>query len=204
MFKEKRSGGYPDNSFRIYEACATIEINSEGLGRVLLFFQTGTRMGGGVVSRVLVAVDGSPYSLRAALLGAKILSRDSPGTLTLIYVAKAAGDLDWFRFQGPLRDFNQAAAEERAALKKTFKEGQEVLKEARTACSEQLKHFPVRVETVVDQGDPAEQLINFVEKRPYDLIILGCRGRGRLQGVIIGSVSQKVLHNTQCPVLIVK
>jgi nucleotide-binding universal stress UspA family protein len=157
-----------------------------------------------VLSRILVAVDGSPFSLRAALLGAKILNREGPGTLTLIYVARATGDLDWFRFQGPLSDLNQAGAEERAALVKTFKEGQEILKEGRASCAELLKKRPVQVETVVHYGDPAEQIIDFAEKRPCDLIILGCRGFGPLRGIIIGSVSQKVLYSTQCPVLIVK
>lgn len=157
-----------------------------------------------MLSRILVAVDGSPFSLRAALLGADILNREFPGTLTLIYVAKAAGDLDWFRFQGPLTHLNQAAAEERSALEKAFKEGQEVLKVARAGCSDLLKDKPVHVETVVHFGDPAEQIIDFLEKRPYDLVILGCRGIGPLRGVIIGSVSQKVLHRIQCPVLIVK
>jgi len=57
---------------------------------------------------------------------------------------------------------------------------------------------------VVHYGDPAEQIIDFAEKRPCDLIILGCRGFGPLRGIIIGSVSQKVLYSTQCPVLIVK
>lgn len=157
-----------------------------------------------MLSRILVAVDGSPFSLRAALLGADILNRESPGTLTLLSVAKAAGDFDWFRFQGPLSDLNQAAAEERSALDKAFQEGQEVLKEARTACADLLKDRPVQVEALVHFGDPAEQIIDFLEKRSPELVILGCRGVGPLRGVIIGSVSQKVLHRTQCPVLIVK
>ena len=157
-----------------------------------------------MLSRIVVAVDGSPFSQRAALLGADILNREGPGILTLIYVAKTGGDLDWFRFRGPLSDLNQVAAEERAAMEKTFKEGQEVLKEARAICEELLNNRPVQVETVVHYGDPAEQIIDFAEKRPCDLVILGCRGIGPLRGVILGSVSQKVLHRTQCPVLIVK
>jgi nucleotide-binding universal stress UspA family protein len=157
-----------------------------------------------VLARVLVAVDGSPYSLRAALLGANILNREIPGTLTLMYVAPAVGDLDWFHFQGPLSRLNQAAAEERSALERAFQKGQDVLKDARGACFEQLKNRPVQVESVVHFGDPAAQLIDFAGKKEYDLIVLGCRGIGPLRGVIIGSVSQKVLHGARCPVLIVK
>ncbi|MBI5586516.1 MAG: universal stress protein [Deltaproteobacteria bacterium] len=157
-----------------------------------------------MLSRVLVAVDGSPYSLRAALLAANILNREIPATLTLMYVAKAAGNLDWFHFQGPLSDLDQVAAEERSALEQAFQKGQEVMKDARSVCSDLLKDKPIQVETVVHFGDPAEQIIDFTEKRQYDLVILGCRGVGPLRGVIIGSVSQKVLHNTRSPVLIVK
>ena len=157
-----------------------------------------------MVSKVLVAVDGSPFSLRGASLGADILNREAPGLLILIYIARVAGGLEWFHFQGPLSDLNQVAAEERAALEKTFKEGQEVLKEARTFCATRLSDKPVQVEAVVYYGDPAEQIIDFAEKRKVDLIIMGCRGFGPLRGVIIGSVSQKVLHSTHCPVLIVK
>jgi nucleotide-binding universal stress UspA family protein len=157
-----------------------------------------------VVSKVLVAVDGSPYSLRGACLGADILNRDAPGLLTLIYIARAAGGLEWFHFQGPLSDLNQVVAEERAALEKTFKEGQEVLQEARTVCSTRLSGKPIQIEAVVCYGDPAEQIIDFAEKRNFDLLIMGCRGFGPLRGVIIGSVSQKVLGGTRLPVLIVK
>jgi nucleotide-binding universal stress UspA family protein len=157
-----------------------------------------------MLSRVLVAVDGSAYSLRAALLGANILNREIPGTLTLMYVTKVGADLDWFHFQGPWSDLKQAGAEERVALDKAYQEGQEVLQEARTACADLLKNRPVQVEAVVHFGDPVEQIVDFAEKRPFDLLILGCRGIGPLRGVIIGSVSQKVLHRTPCPVLIVK
>jgi nucleotide-binding universal stress UspA family protein len=157
-----------------------------------------------MVSRVLVAVDGSAYSLRAALLGANILNRENPGTLTLMYVAKVGADLDWFRFQGPWSDLKQAGAEERIALDKAYQEGEEVLRESQEACTDLLKKRPVRVETVVHFGDPVDQIVAFAEQRPVDLLILGCRGIGPLRGVIIGSVSQKVLHRAQCPVLIVK
>jgi len=157
-----------------------------------------------MLSHIAVAVDGSPFSLRAALLGADILNRKATGTLTLMHIAKVSGGLEWFRFQGPLSDLTQAAAEERAALEKAFREGQEVLKEAQLACSTVLQEQSVQVETVVYYGDPAEQIIDFAEKRKVDLIIMGCRGFGPLRGVLIGSVSQKVLHSTHCPVLIVK
>jgi nucleotide-binding universal stress UspA family protein len=110
--------------------------------------------------------------------------------------------MEWF--QGPISDLDQAAEEERRALDRAFQEGQDLLKGACDICQSILKDQPVRIETVVATGDPAQQIMENAEKKDCDLIILGSRGMGPVRGVILGSVSQKVLNNTQRPVLIVK
>jgi nucleotide-binding universal stress UspA family protein len=155
-----------------------------------------------VIQHILVAVDGSPFSFRAARLGAKILHRNVSGTLTLLYITKLQGGLEWFK--GPGSDLGKASEEERRALEEAFKKGQEVLKEAQVACSALLKEGAVRIETVVVPGEPAQKIIETAEKNQCDMIIIGSRGAGTIKGALLGSVSQKVLNNTQCPVLIVK
>ena len=52
-------------------------------------------------------------------------------------------------------------------------------------------------------GDPAETIIDTVESEKADILVVGRRGRGRLSGLLLGSVSQKLTSLAPCKVLIV-
>jgi nucleotide-binding universal stress UspA family protein len=52
-------------------------------------------------------------------------------------------------------------------------------------------------------GDAAEQSIKFAKRSNADVIVLGRRGRGRLAGLLLGSVSQKVVTLAPCFVVVV-
>ena len=41
-----------------------------------------------------------------------------------------------------------------------------------------------------------------VREQPVDLICLGARGRGRVSGALLGSVSTAVLHHSSVPVVV--
>jgi nucleotide-binding universal stress UspA family protein len=58
------------------------------------------------------------------------------------------------------------------------------------------------VTTVLRHGDPAEEILSLVSAQPFDLICLGARGRGRISGALLGSVSSAVLHHSPVPVLV--
>lgn len=53
-------------------------------------------------------------------------------------------------------------------------------------------------------GDPAAVILGLVERESVDLVVLGSRGLGALSGLVMGSVSQKIVQLAPCPVLIVK
>jgi nucleotide-binding universal stress UspA family protein len=155
-----------------------------------------------MIDHILVAVNGSAFSLRAARLGAEILNGPIPGTLTLLYIAKPQAGLEWY--QGPGTDLDQASEQERRALGDAFKKGREILEEARTVCRDLLKAEMVRLETLIVPGDPVQKIIETSGKKPCQIIILGSHGVSPLRGALLGSVTQKVLANSQLPVLIVK
>lgn len=52
-------------------------------------------------------------------------------------------------------------------------------------------------------GDAAESILAVVGKMKPDLLVVGRRGRGRLRGLVFGSVSQKLSALAPCPVLVV-
>jgi nucleotide-binding universal stress UspA family protein len=53
------------------------------------------------------------------------------------------------------------------------------------------------------EGPAAEAIVRAAETEGYDLIVMGSRGLGMMQGFLLGSVSYRVLHDAQIPTLIV-
>ena len=56
--------------------------------------------------------------------------------------------------------------------------------------------------TILRHGDPAEEILKLVDQQPLDLICMGARGRGRVTGALLGSVSTAVLHHSPVPVVV--
>jgi len=155
-----------------------------------------------MIQKILVAVDGSAYSLRAALLGAKILHPNPSGILTLLHIAKPQSPMEWF--QGAGSDIQGAPDKERQALERALAEGHKILKETEEALSTTKTGETFKTEKLVVPGEPAAKIVETAEAKGSELIIMGCRGLGGIRKVLLGSVSEKVLSLSRCPVLVVK
>jgi len=60
----------------------------------------------------------------------------------------------------------------------------------------------VRQEVLIGEGHgPAKALLDAASDA--DMLVVGSRGRGGFQGLLLGSVSQQVLHHAKCPVVVV-
>lgn len=59
------------------------------------------------------------------------------------------------------------------------------------------------VDVTLLAGDPGEEICEYAHKIDADGIILGRRGHGEVTELLIGSVSQYVLHHSSVPVIIV-
>jgi nucleotide-binding universal stress UspA family protein len=62
----------------------------------------------------------------------------------------------------------------------------------------------VEVDTVVLSGSPAEALAEAAAAPDIDLVVLGSRGRGAVARVLLGSVSDRLVHISPKPVLVVR
>ena len=60
------------------------------------------------------------------------------------------------------------------------------------------------VECSVVRGVPYEEILKFAKEKGVDLIVMGTQGRSGLDRVIFGSTAEKVVRNSDCPVLTVK
>jgi len=59
------------------------------------------------------------------------------------------------------------------------------------------------IETTVKIGDIAESIVKTAKSQHVDFIVMGSHSRKWLENLVIGSVTEKVLHYTTIPVLIV-
>jgi nucleotide-binding universal stress UspA family protein len=66
-----------------------------------------------------------------------------------------------------------------------------------------LEESGVDHELLILEGDPARAIADAAEDEKCDLIVMGTRGLSDLKGMALGSVSHKVLHASDCMVLLV-
>jgi nucleotide-binding universal stress UspA family protein len=62
----------------------------------------------------------------------------------------------------------------------------------------------IEVAFLVWTGDPGDQIVAAAEAESIDMIIVGSHGRGTVGRLLLGSVSEHVVRNARCPVLVVR
>jgi len=136
--------------------------------------------------KILVAYDGSSHSQRA-LETAVGLARWTSGALQLLYAYdKIPPYLGEPNFQEVVNQIVIA--------------GRELV----DAAAAKVRAEGIQIDTNVLEGPAAEAILRVAEAEKFDLIVMGSRGLGQLQGLLLGSVSDRVLHHAKTPVLIVR
>jgi nucleotide-binding universal stress UspA family protein len=134
---------------------------------------------------ILIAVDGSEYSNKA-LAYARDMAQTYRATLWLVHVFAHPSDLLGYD------DFEKLYAKRKCA-------GQLVL----DAATESLGESDCEVREELVEGPEAESILNCAKNSQADIIIMGTRGMGGIKGLLLGSVSRKVIHYATCPVMVV-
>ncbi len=75
--------------------------------------------------------------------------------------------------------------------------------ETLAAAAEDARAAGVEAETVRRHGSPAVEICAVAKERGARLVVVGSQGWGRLEGILVGSVSAGVLAHASCPVLVV-
>lgn len=136
-------------------------------------------------------VDGSEISYRALDAGL-FFSEKLGSNITVMHVMEDI-PITHIESQKLLNDMLEISA----ACKQ---QGQDIL----SKCSEAAKNKGLMVNTILLKGNPASIILDFCKNGKYDVIIMGNRGMGKIREIILGSVSSKILHNSSCPVLLIK
>jgi nucleotide-binding universal stress UspA family protein len=61
-----------------------------------------------------------------------------------------------------------------------------------------------RVEPIVAQGTPAQEILRIADERQVSLIVIATHGRTGLMRLALGSVAERVVRDAPCPVLVVR
>ncbi|NUU17573.1 universal stress protein [Cellulomonas humilata] len=135
---------------------------------------------------VVVAVDGSPTSVRAV-----DLAFDQASRLGAPLVAVHAWELP--ALMGPVppwmpEEVDDLRTAERALL-------------AESLAGHAERYPDVEVHAVVRRGAPAHVVLSAAADA--ELLVVGSRGRGGFRGLLLGSVSRTVLQHAVCPVVVV-
>ncbi len=59
------------------------------------------------------------------------------------------------------------------------------------------------VTTRLLDGDPAREILRAAREGDHDVIVMGSRGRGRMTAALLGSVSNRVMHDAEIPVIVI-
>jgi len=143
--------------------------------------------------RVLVAIDGS----EPAGLGVDLVANVAWPAGTEILVAEAV-ETGAGLFGGPWPAF---------AMLQTDRIEDEIRAEAdRTVhqARERLARPGLNVKAVVLRGRPATAIVDRAHSMPADLIVVGSRGHGTIESMLLGSVSAEVVDHAQAPVLVAR
>ena len=62
----------------------------------------------------------------------------------------------------------------------------------------------VKVQSILKEGTPAQEILNAAEEIRAELIVLGTHGRTGLERFMIGSVAERVMGQARCPIVLVR
>lgn len=148
-------------------------------------------------THVLLATDGSKSSLEAARLVRDLLNPVALGRVTILAAVSPINTMPFYSYAPYGGYLSQEVWDGiTAAADKTAQDSVE-----RTA--EELD-TTTSVEPAVRRGSPADEIVRYAEEHDVDLIVMGSRGWGEMHAVLLGSVSERVLHTAPCPVLIAR
>lgn len=144
------------------------------------------------VRRILVPLDGSELA-EQALEPAKAMAKEAGAEILLV------------RAVTPLTET------EVAALYTGWGSADEVYSRRQTAAKQylgrverDLKATGLKVATFVDEGHPAQVIVETEASHEADMVVMSTHGRSGVVRWVYGSVADKVLHRTRCPLLLVR
>jgi nucleotide-binding universal stress UspA family protein len=141
--------------------------------------------------RIVVATDLSSESL-GVVSYAGHLARDADGELTIVHAAPSVSLADYTKLV-PARDLDLV--------------DHELLEHARSTLDGWARRHLKKlneVDIVVEQGAIVQVVCNVAADVDADVLVVASHGRDGLSRLVLGSVTEKLIRESPCPVLVIK
>ncbi len=137
--------------------------------------------------KILLAVDGSENSQRAAQEALKLAKCREDAEVTILFANVPPHTAVEMLQNDPNRS------------------DEEILEDNNiTSVRDLFEEAGVKVKCVVLRGEAIRVITDYEKKNDHDLLVIGSRGLGSVGQLFLGSVSTKVINKAKCPVLLVK
>ena len=147
--------------------------------------------------KILIATDGSSFSTAAVEMAAQLLPNQSDTQVKLISVYEKLGPMVTEPFGVSIEHYREAENAER-----------KLAEEAVISSSDKLRaSFPdmkFTIETEVVRGRSSRIIVETAAEWQADMIVVGSHGYGFWERNLLGSVSDAVVHQAHCTVLVVR
>lgn len=137
--------------------------------------------------KILLAYDGSEASKKALKKALDVAAKEN-GELTILSVTEPVCPVSITEKECSLLD---------SALRNETRQLLEKLKA-------DMGKGPVKIKTVVKEGQPAEEIIKYAKENKMDVVLTGSHGRHGAKRFFLGSVSLRVAERAPCSVYIVR
>jgi len=146
--------------------------------------------------RVLLATDGTKHS-KSAIDMVKNLGLREVDDIMIISVVDVAFPVAFEGYTGYVPDTSglQKAARENA---------EKALEKSKSELAEHFRDSKPTIDTSILSGSPESEIVEKAEALKADLIIVGSHGYNRWERLLLGSVSDSVVHHAPCSVLVVR
>jgi nucleotide-binding universal stress UspA family protein len=152
--------------------------------------------------KILVPVDGSTASINAVKKAIEVAKKMN-GTIKLLTVVHIDGLQNYLRYKRQWSQVDGSAISESDPEEKKIEEKMKenswrMLK----AVVEKLDFSNIQTEEEVLIGEPYEVILETARNEYFDLIVMGNRGFSKIKRFFVGSVTQRVISDSPCPVLV--
>ncbi len=152
-------------------------------------------------NKILVPLDGSEHSLKALGIAIKI-AKKFDGKIALIHVYSVSVRPVIVPEPSTLTPgIPITAPTEYSRVAEAVREaGARILAQGK----ERAKAEGIEAETILREGHVVHEIVKAAEDGKFNLIVMGARGISKIKELILGSVSDGVIRNAPCPVLVTK